>query len=66
MATPYVLDFFQISLQDVPRVRGKNASLGELFRALTPMGIGALDGFATMADAYRLLLATNDLEARLS
>jgi hypothetical protein len=29
--TPYVLDFSEISLADVPRVGGKNASLGEMF-----------------------------------
>ena len=65
MVTRYVLDFFEISLNDVPRVGGKNASLGELFRALAPTGLASLDGFATTADAYRLLLATNDLDARL-
>jgi pyruvate,water dikinase len=70
MTTPadtsgYVLDFSQISLDDVSRVGGKNASLGELFRALQPKGVGVVDGFATTADAYRRLLATNGLEERL-
>jgi pyruvate,water dikinase len=65
MATQLVLDFGEISLKDVPHVGGKNASLGELFRALAPIGVGALDGFATTAEAYRLLLATNGLDARL-
>ena len=63
--SPWSLDFADISLTDVPRVGGKNASLGELFRALTPKGVRVLDGFATTADAYRHLLATNGLEARL-
>jgi pyruvate,water dikinase len=61
----YVLDFIDIALRDVPRVGGKNASLGELFRGLKPKGVGILDGFATTADAYRRLLASNSLEARL-
>jgi pyruvate,water dikinase len=61
----WILDFADISLTDVPRVGGKNASLGELYRALTSKGVGVLDGFATTADAYRHLLATNGLEARL-
>ena len=65
MSEQLVLDFSGISLKDVPRVGGKNASLGELFRALTPAGIGALDGFATTADAHRLLLASHQLETRL-
>lgn len=61
----YTLDFDQISLQDLSRVGGKNASLGELFNALKPKGIGVLDGFATTADAYRFLLAHDSLEYRL-
>ena len=59
------MTFIDIALRDVPRVGGKNASLGELFRGLKPKGVGVLDGFATTADAYRRLLASNGLEARL-
>jgi pyruvate,water dikinase len=47
-----VLDFPAISLKDVALVGGKNASLGELFRALAPKGVGVLDGFATTSAAY--------------
>ena len=36
--TPYALDFAEITLKDLARVGGKNASLGELFRALKPKG----------------------------
>src|SRR5579871_5717888 len=61
----YTLDFSDITLQDVPRVGGKNASNGELFHALKPQGVGVLDGFATTAEAYRRLLAEQDLEGRL-
>lgn len=61
----YVMDFADISLTDLAKVGGKNASLGELFRALAPKGVRVVDGFATTADAYRRLLATNGLEARL-
>lgn len=63
--TPLVLDFSEIGLGDVTKVGGKNASLGEMFRALTPKRVGVLDGFATSADAYWRLLSTQDLEARL-
>ena len=48
----------------MPR-RWQNASLGELFRALSPKGVGVLDGFATTADAYWSLLESSGLEARL-
>jgi len=61
----YTLDLAQISMKDLSLVGGKNASLGELFNALKPKGVGVLDGFATTADAYRALLAQGDLEHKL-
>lgn len=61
----YVLDFSAISLKDVPLVGGKNASLGEMFNALTPLGIRALDGYATTIEAWRRYLEENDLRSRL-
>jgi pyruvate, water dikinase len=60
-----VLDFADITLRDLGRVGGKNASLGEMFAALKPKGVGVLDGFATTADAYRRVLQTADLGNRL-
>lgn len=65
MSVNYVLDFADITLRDVARVGGKNASLGELFRVLKPRGVGVLDGFATTAEAYHRLLETNGLEHTL-
>ncbi|HET9368995.1 MAG TPA: phosphoenolpyruvate synthase [Vicinamibacterales bacterium] len=62
----YVLDFATVSLADLPRVGGKNASLGELYQALRPTGVGVLDGFATTAEAYRRLLDVNGLRERLA
>lgn len=61
----FTLDFAEITLKDVNRVGGKNASLGQLFNALKPQGIGVLDGFATTADAYRNFLAKGQLENKL-
>lgn len=61
----HILDFSDIRLADVPTVGGKNASLGELFRALRPKGVGILDGFATTATAYWHLIDSSDLRARL-
>ena len=57
--------FEDVGRGDVPRVGGKNASLGELFNSLSARGIGVLDGFATTADAYRALLAEDELEYEL-
>ncbi|HEY5883317.1 MAG TPA: phosphoenolpyruvate synthase, partial [Pyrinomonadaceae bacterium] len=61
----YTLNFSEITLKDISRVGGKNASLGELFNSLSPKGLGVLDGFATTADAYRALLAEGELEYEL-
>ena len=59
------MDFSEIRNSDVPKVGGKNASLGEMFRALRPLGVGVLDGFAITTDGYWLLLKENDLRSRL-
>lgn len=49
--------------EDLARVGGKNASLGELIRHLQPHGIAVPPGFATTADAYREFIAANNLTA---
>ncbi|HSK77005.1 MAG TPA: phosphoenolpyruvate synthase [Thermoanaerobaculia bacterium] len=61
MNNPRVLWFENLGVGDVPRVGGKNASLGEMIRALSEEGIRVPAGFATTADAYRELVAANDL-----
>lgn len=66
MVTPvYTLDFNEISIKDVPIVGGKNASLGQLFNELRPLGLNVLDGFATTAAAYRRLLEEQGLALKL-
>lgn len=57
--------FADISIDDVPRVGGKNASLGEMFRELTPKGVLVPDGFAITAEAYRHLLREAALEEKI-
>jgi pyruvate, water dikinase len=59
------LDFEKIGMADIARVGGKNASLGELFKALKPQRVGVLDGFAITADAYWRLLDEGGLRAKL-
>jgi pyruvate, water dikinase len=63
--TEYTMDFEQISLNDLPRVGGKNASLGELYKSLRPKGIGVTDGFAITTDAYHELLDVEGLGHKL-
>lgn len=50
---------------DVPRVGGKNASLGELVKRLAGAGVRVPDGFATTADAYWAYVEANGIGARL-
>ncbi|HSL26267.1 MAG TPA: PEP/pyruvate-binding domain-containing protein, partial [Acidimicrobiia bacterium] len=49
--------FGELGIEDVALVGGKNASLGELHRTLTPLGIRVPNGFAVTAGAYRETLA---------
>jgi pyruvate,water dikinase len=57
--------FRDLTLADLPLVGGKNASLGEMFRALTPLGVRIPDGFAVTAEAYHDALDESDAWARL-
>jgi pyruvate,water dikinase len=58
----YIRWFDEIGIEDVPLVGGKNASLGEMLRALTPLGVRVPQGYAVTADAYRTFLRANGLE----
>lgn len=60
--TDWIRWFDNVGIDDVADVGGKNASLGEMRRALTPLGIRTPDGFATTASAYRAFLRAADLE----
>jgi len=57
-----ILWFDDIRLKDIPEVGGKNASLGEMRRELTPKGVNVPDGFAITANAYRYLLASTGIQ----
>jgi len=52
----YVRWFEEFGIDDVALVGGKNASLGEMYRELTPQGIKVPNGFAVTAEAYRDML----------
>lgn len=53
--------FREIGLGDVGLVGGKNASLGEMYRELTPRGINIPNGFAVTAAGYRHILQVGGL-----
>jgi pyruvate, water dikinase len=62
----YIIFFKEISIEDLPKVGGKNASLGEMFNQLSSKGINIPDGFALSADAYRLFRKENNIEQPLT
>ncbi len=49
----FIRFFEEVGIDDVPLVGGKNASLGEMYRELTPRGILVPNGFAVTAEGYR-------------
>ncbi|MEW6444424.1 MAG: phosphoenolpyruvate synthase [Pseudomonadota bacterium] len=61
----YVRFFDELTIDDVPLVGGKNASLGEMFRTLKPKGVNVPGGFATTAEAYWAVIDHNDLRGRI-
>lgn len=51
--TAFILWFDQLTIEDVPLVGGKNASLGEMYQQLTSKGVKVPNGYAVTASAYR-------------
>jgi pyruvate,water dikinase len=62
----YIIPFNKINLTHLPEVGGKNASLGEMFNKLHPLGIEVPDGFAVTVESYRHFLSHNKIESTLS
>jgi pyruvate,water dikinase len=62
---PYVIKLDEFGMNDVETVGGKNASLGEMIRNLSNLGVTVPGGFATTAAAYRDFLKTDDLDKRI-
>lgn len=61
-----VIFFDQIDINDIDKVGGKNASLGEMYNELNPLGINIPNGFAVNANAYRRFLNVNGIENKLN
>ncbi|RMH14802.1 MAG: phosphoenolpyruvate synthase [Gammaproteobacteria bacterium] len=60
MSKNYIRWFEELGIEDVPLVGGKNASLGEMYRELSPLGVKVPNGFAITAEAYRDTLGEAD------
>ncbi len=63
--TQHLIWFDDLRLDDVPRVGGKNASLGEMIHQLSNAGVRVPGGFATTADAFREFLEHKGLADRI-
>lgn len=63
--TDFTLRFNQFDSRDLAKVGGKNASLGELYQKLKPMGINIPDGFAVTVDSYWDFLYHNEIKDEL-
>lgn len=61
----YVIWFQDLSKNDIDRVGGKNASLGEMISNLSGAGVSVPGGFATTAHAYREFLEVNGLQSKI-
>jgi pyruvate, water dikinase len=60
-----VLPLEKVGITDIPRVGGKNASLGEMIQQLKSKGVKVPTGFATTAYAYRYFMQAAAIEPQL-
>jgi len=65
-ATTYLVWLENVDRNDVARVGGKNASLGEMIRGLQSEGVSVPPGFATTSAAYWQFVEANELRAEMA
>ena len=61
----HILWFKEINNKDVPKVGGKNASLGEMYSKLTSKGVAIPNGFAVTAQAYDYFVTTQGVKKQI-
>ena len=64
-AQDYVLWYQELGMNDVNRVGGKNASLGEMISNLSNAGVQVPGGFATTSYAFNQFLEKSGVEAQI-
>jgi pyruvate,water dikinase len=57
-----VCNLSEVGIDNVAEVGGKNASLGEMIKNLTPKGVRVPGGFVVTAEAYRFFLRETKLD----
>lgn len=65
MAERYLVWLDEVGIEDIPLVGGKNASLGEMIRNLSSLGINIPYGFVVTSETYYEFLRYNKLEEEI-
>ncbi|WP_340690502.1 pyruvate, water dikinase [Hydrogenobacter thermophilus] len=65
MAKRYLVWLDEVSIEDIPLVGGKNASLGEMIKNLSQLGINIPYGFVVTSEAYYEFVRYNQLEEEI-
>lgn len=63
---PQVIALEKLGKNDIDKVGGKNASLGEMISHLADLGVSVPGGFATTAEAFNKFLIDTGLNARIN
>jgi len=66
MEENFILGLDEVGIDDIARVGGKNASLGEMIRHLSKLGIRIPSGFIITVDAYQGFISENQLDDKIS
>jgi len=61
-----IINLKHVGMSDVESVGGKNASLGEMIKHLSTLGVDVPGGFATTADAFREFLQQAQIEKKIN
>lgn len=63
--TELILWFKELTVDDVPLVGGKNASLGEMYQHLAQKGIAVPNGFAVTAHAFTIFIDQTGVKKKI-
>lgn len=61
----YISPFSELTVKDLAQVGGKNASLGEMIKNLSPLGIAVPNGFAVTVAAFYDFLSFNAMSPQI-
>ncbi len=66
MENKFILGLHEAGIDDIERVGGKNASLGEMIQHLTRLGIRIPAGFIITVEAYQSFISYNQLADKIN